>query len=107
MLSDEQKSHLSAIAKGRSRDSKGRLLPVTSCAEVKIAELEAQVGELEAQLKAVNHWRTEEAQEKQIAEGRYVALHRRRSIEWGILITSIVGGIVMAGLFALVNGGAK
>jgi chromosome segregation ATPase len=142
MLSDEQKSHLSAMAKGRSRDSKGRLLPATSAHEAKIDELEAQVKEAEDMLVEMKESRNrfqadliaannreralkrdkdglnvaldrltdgyeEGAEARRLAEGRYVALLRRRSIEWGILITSIVGGIVIAGLFALVNGGAK
>jgi hypothetical protein len=94
-------------------------MPATSAHEAKIAELEAQVSELEQSLSHAAEMDRHttgilssltaevEAQgsARRLAEGRYVALLRRRSIEWGILITSIVGGIVIAGLFALVNGG--
>ena len=42
MLSDTQKQNLSAIAKGRSRDSKGRLLPTATAQESRIEVLEAE-----------------------------------------------------------------
>jgi hypothetical protein len=92
---NEYRSALTAAIK-KLRDAEGALSKAQASEKKAHELLSSLTAEVEAQGSA-----------RRLAEGRYVALHRRRSIEWGILITSVVGGIVIAGLFALVNGGAK
>jgi chromosome segregation ATPase len=43
--------------------------------------------------------------EKRHAEGRYIALSRQRSIEWGIIILAFVGGLAAFATLAIFGGG--
>jgi predicted RNase H-like nuclease (RuvC/YqgF family) len=42
--------------------------------------------------------------EKRHAEGRYIALSRQRSIEWGIIILAFIGGLVAFGAVVIFGG---
>ena len=82
MLSDEQKENRRLIMQGRSRDSKGRLLPATTAQEAKIAELEAQITRLQV---SNDHNAAEFAraiEEKRLAEqGRDAAIESRNRFQ--------------------------